>query len=153
MAMMNKAAYQELTQANMPEPQTQVAVSYIRDWSQFATRDELSRLGKGMSQLESRLVRRMDGIFQALLALLGGLVTIALNVTAIVSALQNFQSAVEPARGRFHSLSFPSRQNLSGAQAWQFFNSGFALQSDSGLSTPRSGAGNAAGRAVSPFSQ
>ena len=61
--MMNKAAYQELTQANMPEPQTQVAVSYIRDWSQFATRDELSRLGKGMSQLESRLVRRMDGIF------------------------------------------------------------------------------------------
>ena len=90
MAMMNKAAYQELTQANMPEPQTQVAVSYIRDWSQFATRDELSRLGKGMSQLESRLVRRMDGIFQALLALLGGLVTIALNVTAIVSALQEF---------------------------------------------------------------
>ena len=146
MAMMNKAAYQELTQANMPEPQTQVAVSYIRDWSQFATRDELSRL-------ESRLERRMDGIFQALLALLGGLVTIALNVTAIVSALQNFQSAVEPARGRFHSLSFPSRQNLSGAQAWQFFNSGFALQSDSGLSTPQSGAGNAARRAVSPFSQ
>ncbi len=49
MEMMNKAAYQELTQANMREPQAQVVASHILDWLQFATRDDLSRLRKGMS--------------------------------------------------------------------------------------------------------
>ena len=90
MEMMNKPAYQELTQANIPEPQTQVVASYILNWSQFATRDDLSRLEEDMRQLESRLLLWLVGIFLTLLALLGGSVTIALNFTAIVSALQDF---------------------------------------------------------------
>ena len=57
------------------------------DWSQFATKDDLE---KGLSRLETRLVRWMVGIFLTFLALLAGLVTISLNVTAIVNGLQRF---------------------------------------------------------------
>ncbi len=75
------------------------------DWSQFATKDDLekglsrlesrldqgmSRLRTDMSQLETRLVRWMVGIYLTFLALLAGLVTISLNVTAIVNGLQRF---------------------------------------------------------------
>ena len=81
MEMINKAAYQELTEVGMPEPQAQAVAGHIPDWSQFATKDDLS-------QLETRLVRWLVGIFLTFLALLAGLVTISLNVTAIVNVLQ-----------------------------------------------------------------
>ncbi len=50
-------------------------------WSQTATKDDLSHL-------ESRLIRWMVEIFLTFLALLGGLVTIVLNVMAYANALQ-----------------------------------------------------------------
>ena len=108
--MINKAAYQELTQAGMPAAQAQAVAAHIPDWSQFATRDDLakgmsqldtrltqglsqldtrlSQLDTRMSQLEVRLVRWLVGIFLTFLALLAGAVTLSLNVTAIVTALQ-----------------------------------------------------------------
>ena len=111
MEMINKAAYQDLTEAGMPAPQAQAVAAHIPDWSQFATKEDLAkgmsqldtRLTQGlsqmdtrlsqmdtrMSQMEVRLVRWMVGIFLTFLALLGGLVTIALNVTVIVNTLQN----------------------------------------------------------------
>ena len=125
MEMINKAAYQDLTEGGMPAAQAQAVAAHIPDWSQFATKDDLAkgmsqldtrltqglsqmdtRLTQGMSQLDTRLtqglsqmdtrmsqlevrlVRWLVGIFLTFLALLGGLVTIALNVTAIVNALQ-----------------------------------------------------------------
>ena len=87
MGMTDKAAYQELAQANISEPQAQVVALHILDWSQFATRDDLTWLEEGMRQLESRLVLWMVGIFPALLRCSE---TIALNFTAMVSALQDF---------------------------------------------------------------
>ena len=104
MEMINKAAYQDLTEGGMPAAQAQAVAAHIPDWSQFATKDDLAkgmsqldtRLTQGMSQLDTRmsqmevrLVRWMVGIFLTFLALLGGLVTIALNVTVIVNTLQN----------------------------------------------------------------
>ena len=99
----------------MPAPQAQAVAAHIPDWSQFATKEDLAkgmsqldtRLTQGMSQLDTRLtqglsqmdtrmsqlevrlVRWLVGIFLTFLALLGGLVTIALNVTVIVNTLQN----------------------------------------------------------------
>ena len=104
MEMINKAAYQDLTEGGMPAAQAQAVAAHIPDWSQFATKDDLakgmsqldtrltqglSQLDTRMSQMEVRLVRWLVGIFLTFLALLGGLVTIALNVTVIVNTLQN----------------------------------------------------------------
>ena len=117
MEMINKAAYQDLTEGGMPAAQAQAVAAHIPDWSQFATKDDLAkgmsqldtRLTQGlsqldtrmsqldtrmsqmdtrMSQMEVRLVRWLVGIFLTFLALLGGVVTLSLNVTAIVTALQ-----------------------------------------------------------------
>ena len=103
MEMINKAAYQDLTEGGMPAAQAQAVAAHIPDWSQFATKDDLakgmsqldtrltqglSQLDTRMSQLEVRLVRWLVGIFLTFLALLGGVVTLSLNVTAIVTALQ-----------------------------------------------------------------
>ena len=67
-----------------PTPAEAIA-SYIPDWSQFATKDDrakgMSQLRNDMSQMESRLVRWLVGIFLTFLALLGGLVTMILNPT------------------------------------------------------------------------
>ena len=93
MEMINKAAYQDLTEVGMPEAQAQAVAAHIPDWSQFATKDDLekglSQLDTRMSQSESRLIRWMVGIFLTFLGLLGGLVMIALNVTVIINTLQN----------------------------------------------------------------
>ena len=115
MEMINKAAYQDLTEGGMPAAQAQAVAAHIPDWSQFATKDDLakgmsqldtrltqglsqmdtrltqglSQLDTRMSQMEVRLVRWLVGIFLTFLALLGGVVTLSLNVTAIVNALQN----------------------------------------------------------------
>ena len=75
MEMINKAAYQDLTEVGMPEAQAQAVAAHIPDWSQFATKDDLS-------QLESRLIRWMVGIFLTFLGLLGGLAAV---VTAMVT--------------------------------------------------------------------
>ena len=100
MEMINKAAYQDLTEVGMPEAQAQAVAAHIPDWSQFATKDDLAKgmsqldtrmiqLNTRMSQSESRLIRWMVGIFLTFLGLLGGLVMIALNVTVIMNTLQN----------------------------------------------------------------
>ena len=73
--MINKAAYQDLTEVGMPAAQAQAVAAHIPDWSQFATKDDLS-------QLESRLIRWMVGIFLTFLGLLGGLAAV---VTAMVT--------------------------------------------------------------------
>ena len=75
MEMINKAAYQDLTEVGMPEAQAQAVAAHIPDWSQFATKDDLSHL-------ESRLIRWMVGIFLTFLGLLGGLAAV---VTAMVT--------------------------------------------------------------------
>ena len=77
MEMINKVAYQELREAGMAESQAQVVVAHIPDWSQFATKSDLDRL-------ESRLIRWMVGIFVAFLGILGGLITITLNIYGVL---------------------------------------------------------------------
>jgi len=77
MEMINKSAYEDLRSAGMAEEQAQVIATHIPDWSQFATKTDLER---GLSQLESRLIRWMVGIFLAFLGLLGGLITISLSI-------------------------------------------------------------------------
>ena len=88
MEMMNKVAYQELQAAGMEDGQAQVVAAHIPDWSQFATKQDMSQLGNQldskMSQLESRLIRWMVGIFLTFLALLGGLITLTLNIAGLL---------------------------------------------------------------------
>ncbi len=63
---MHKIACQELKELGMADAQAQAAASRFSVWSQIATNQDLS-------QLESRLIRWMVGIFLTFLALLGGL--------------------------------------------------------------------------------
>jgi len=88
MEMINKVAYQDLKAVGMEDAQAQVVASHIPDWSQFATKQDMSRLesrlDQKMSQLESRLIRWMVGIFLTFLALLGGLVTLSLNIAGLL---------------------------------------------------------------------
>ncbi len=83
MEMMNKVAYQALREADMPDAQAQVVAAHLPDWSQFATKRDLH-------QLENRLIRWMVGIFLTFFALLGGSVTVVLNLTAVLNALRGF---------------------------------------------------------------
>ena len=57
-------------------------MSETPDWSQFATKDDLSHL-------ESRLIRWMVGIYLTFLVLLAGLVALALNPIAVARTLHN----------------------------------------------------------------
>ena len=86
--MINKAAYRDLQAAGMDDAQAQVVASHIPDWSQFATKQDMSQLGNQldskMSQLESRLIRWMVGIFLTFLALLGGLTALSLNIAGLL---------------------------------------------------------------------
>ena len=75
--MMHRTAYQELKELGMADAQAQVVASHIPAWSQFVTRQDVS-------QLESRLIRWMVGIFLTFLALLGGLVTLSLNIAGLL---------------------------------------------------------------------
>ena len=99
--MINRAAYQDLTEVGMPAAQAQAVAAHIPDWSQFATKDDLrqleSRLGQSMSQMDTRmsqmevrLVRALAITFLTFLVLLGGQVALALNPTAVARALYNF---------------------------------------------------------------
>lgn len=81
MKMINKGAYEDRPEAGMKDSPPQV-VRYMPDWSQFVTKDALE---KGISQVESRLVRWMVGIFLAFLTILGGLITISLNIYNVLS--------------------------------------------------------------------
>ncbi len=102
MEMLNKTAYEDLRQVGLAEDQAIAIASHLPDWSQFATKQDLGRLrqdmsqdlgqlrqdlgqlrqdtSQGLAQLESRLIRWMVGIFLTFLALIGGLVTLALNL-------------------------------------------------------------------------
>ncbi len=102
MEMINKAALRELRDAGMADAHAEAVASHIPDWSQFATRQDMadlrrdmgslesrltqevssleSRLTQDMGNLESRIIRWMVGIFVTFLALLGGLVTLSLNI-------------------------------------------------------------------------
>jgi len=88
MEMINKAVYQDLKEAGMADASAQAVAAHIPDWSQFATKQDLSQglgqLHQDMSRLESRLVRWMVGIFLTFLALLGGLVTLSLNIVGLL---------------------------------------------------------------------
>ena len=88
MEMINRAAYEDLKEAGMEDPQAVVIAAHIPDWSQFATRQDLSslesRLTQDMRSLESRLIRWMVGIFLTFLALLGGLMTLSLNIYGVL---------------------------------------------------------------------
>ncbi len=99
----------------MPEVQAQVVAAHLPDWSQFATKEDISalrvefgRLENQMTGLESRmenqitglenrlarmenrLIRWMVGIFLTFFALLGGSVTVVLNLTTVLNALRGF---------------------------------------------------------------
>ena len=50
--MINRAAYEELRVADMPEDQAKAVAAHLPDWSQFATKQDLARL-------ENRLAWRM----------------------------------------------------------------------------------------------
>ncbi len=86
--MINKTAYEDLKAAGMEETQAMAIASHMPDWSQFATKQDMSqlesRLEQKMSGLESRLIRWMVGIFLTFLALLGGLVTLSLNIYGVL---------------------------------------------------------------------
>ena len=77
MEMINRVAYQELKELGMEDAQAQTIASHIPDWSQFVTKQD-------MSQLESRIIRWMVGIFLTFLALLGGLITLSLNIYGLL---------------------------------------------------------------------
>ena len=85
---MDKTVYDDLMEAGFDAKRAAVLASHVPDWSQFATRQDLSqlesRLQLQMGQLESRLIRWMIGIFLTFLALLGGLITLGLNIYGIL---------------------------------------------------------------------
>ncbi len=83
----------------MPEVQAQVVAAHPPDWSQFATKEDLHQLEKRMTRMgnqlenrmnrmENRLIRWMVGSFLTFFALLGGSVTVGLNLTAVLNALR-----------------------------------------------------------------
>ena len=78
--MINRAAYEELRAADMPEDQAKAVAAHLPDWSQFATRQDLVELRGEMSGLESRLVRWMIGIFLAMASLLAAAVSVLVAV-------------------------------------------------------------------------
>ncbi len=84
--MINKAAYEDLKEAGMEDGQAIVIAAHMPDMSRL--HQEMSqlesRLHQDMSQLESRLIRWMVGIFLTFLALLGGLVTLSLNIYGVL---------------------------------------------------------------------
>ena len=86
---MDRTVYDDFVQAGFDTKQAAVMASHVPDWSQFATRQDLgqleSRLQLQMGQLESRLIRWMIGIFLTFLALLGGLITLGLNIYGILA--------------------------------------------------------------------
>ncbi len=69
MEMINKAAYEDLRAAGMEETQAIAIASHIPDWSQFATKQDLSalrqELHQGMHRLEVRIVFWMLGLLVA----------------------------------------------------------------------------------------
>ena len=71
--MINRTAYEELRAADMPEDQAKAVAAHLPDWSQFATRQDLS-------ELESRLIRWMVGIFLAIASLLAAAVSVLVAV-------------------------------------------------------------------------
>ncbi len=77
--MINKAAYEDLKEVGMEEAQAIVIAAHIPDLSRLE-----NRLTQDMGQLESRLIRWMVGIFLTFLALLGGLVTLSLNIYGVL---------------------------------------------------------------------
>lgn len=77
MEMINKSAHEARTEAVMNDNVPQVVTPHVPDWSQVVTKDALE---KSISQVESRLVRWMVGIFLAFLTIIGGLITISLNI-------------------------------------------------------------------------
>lgn len=78
--MINRAAYEELRAADMPEDQAKAVATHLPDWSQFATKQDLVELQGEMSGLESRLVRWMIGIFLAMASLLAAAVSVLVAV-------------------------------------------------------------------------
>ena len=82
--MINKAAYGDLREVGMTDAQVEAVASHIPDWSQCATRQDLADLRQDMGHLESRLIRWMVGIFLTFLALLGGLVTLSLDIYGVL---------------------------------------------------------------------
>jgi len=58
MEMINKAAYEDLKEAGMDDAKAIAIASHIPDWSQFATRQDLSRM-------ELRIVFWMFGLLVA----------------------------------------------------------------------------------------
>ncbi len=95
--MINKTAYEDLKAAGMEEAQAMAIAAHMpdisrlhQDMSQLESRltqdmSQLeSRLEQKMSGLESRLIRWMVGIFLTFLALLGGLVTLSLNIYGVL---------------------------------------------------------------------
>ncbi len=89
---MNKVAYQGLREADMLKAQVQVVAAHLPDWSQFATKRDLhqleSRMENQMTRMENRLIRWMVGSFLTFFALLGGSVTVVLNLAAVLNALR-----------------------------------------------------------------
>ena len=75
--MINKGDHEARTDAGMRDSPPQVFAPDVPDWSQFVTKDALE---KSISQVESRLVRWMVGIFLTFLGILGGLITLSLNI-------------------------------------------------------------------------
>ncbi len=71
--MINRTAYEELRAADMPEDQAKAVAAHLPDWSQFATRQDLS-------ELASRLIRWMVGIFLAIASLLAAAVSVLVAV-------------------------------------------------------------------------
>lgn len=84
MEMINRAAYNDLRAAGMAEDQAQTVAAHLPDWSQFATKQDLARLEgdmqRGFSDLESRLIRWMVGIFVGSVTVVGGLLTVLITV-------------------------------------------------------------------------
>lgn len=84
--MINRAAYEALEAAEMPQAQARVVATYLPDWSQFATKTDLEtlrlELTGEMRQLESRLIRWMVGtlvVIMASILTLGSMLLLALN--------------------------------------------------------------------------
>ena len=75
--MINRAAYKELRDADMPEDQAKALASHLPDWSQFATKQDLKQ---GLAELENRLIRWMIGIFLVLASLLAAAVSVLVAV-------------------------------------------------------------------------
>ena len=62
--MINRAAYHELQEAGMDAPQAEVVAAHLPDWSQFATRQDLTELRAEMNakfaDLRADMERRLN---------------------------------------------------------------------------------------------